>query len=179
VGVVVVHLVALSGAALLLVSGAQHLLHFTRWRAVLVQQDLLPYRSHRLAAALVPALEIAVGLAVLTTVALSGLTAAATAPLLGQALLYLAFTGYLFVLLRQGRAVPCGCLGGTERATPGTAVRSALLGAVSAVAAVSSAVTPGPYSRPGLALLTAGALLAVGTLLIRPTLARSVTAVAS
>lgn len=136
--------VLITGPGLVLIPAAfAHLRHLSRFRAVLVAQALIRFRWTRNVAVLVGCTELVCGTLGVWAGASVGVGGGAplvlAAPSCG---LLLSFSGYLLILLRSGRAVPCGCFGGTSVIRPATAARALALGA-SVILGMCSAVWTG------------------------------------
>jgi hypothetical protein len=125
---------ALGGALLLTAAAVGHLRYPRRLPAALRAQRLLRRRLSGPVAGAVVGSELLAGVAVLggTLAVPSG----AAVPLAAQALLYMAFTGYLWVVRRLRPAAPCGCFG-AEPVTWLVVARSGLLAGVT-VAAIAA-----------------------------------------
>ncbi|MEQ4205597.1 MauE/DoxX family redox-associated membrane protein [Actinopolymorpha sp. B17G11] len=147
--------VAVGGALLLLTAAVEHMLHFTRLRAVLIAQRVVPYRLHRTLAVGLVGVEFGVGSGACVTVL--------TLPFVRQTVffaeagVYGLFLGYL-TFLRFGRGpVPCGCFGdGPVRAQ--ILVRAgvfAVAAAATAVLATEPLVTLTSVPLMGAALVVA------------------------
>jgi hypothetical protein len=131
-------LVVRLGGALLLLGAAGHKLRDReRFRAALAGHRLLPERSVRLAAALLVALEIGLGLGLL----------AAPAVAVGAAGLLAVYAGAIGVNLARGRRhIDCGC-GGSPQGLSGWLVARNLL------VATALAACAAPSNGRGLVLL--------------------------
>ncbi|MGW5360132.1 MauE/DoxX family redox-associated membrane protein [Actinopolymorpha pittospori] len=156
--------VALAGALVLLAACVGHARDFDRLRATLVLQRLVPYRLHRAVAVGVVSAEIGIGGAGTVSV----LTRHARPVLYCEAILYVAFLGYLAALKGLRPGVPCGCFHGDGP------VRVLALGraAVFAAGATAAAVLPWTPATniPALVVFPSAALLAV-VLRVLPALA--------
>jgi hypothetical protein len=131
--------VALGGALLLLAASVEHLLHFTRLRAVLIAQRVVPYRLHRTVAVGLLGLEFCVGTGACATMLM--VPSGQQAPLLAEAGLYALFLGYLAVLRLGGGSAPCGCFGDDGSVLLPILVRAGVF-AVSAAATAVLAAEP-------------------------------------
>jgi hypothetical protein len=148
--------VAIGGALLLLAASVGHMLYFTRLRAALIAQRVVPYRLHRTLAVGLVGVEFGVGSGACVTV-LTVPYALSTA-FLAEAGLYALFLGYL-TFLRFGRGpVPCGCFGDDGSVRTPDLVRAgvfAVAAAATAVLATEPAVTLTSVPLIGAALVVA------------------------
>jgi hypothetical protein len=170
--------VAVGAALLLIAAGVGHLRHRPELRAALTAQALLPRRLRIAVEALIPAAELAIGLAVVASLMLPAAgsvpligPAAATAraaslagpALIAQTVLYGGFAGYLWVVYRRRPTAPCGCFASGGRVTPLVIARALLFAAGSgAAAAVVTVEATGPAGATvALVWLTGGFVTAM------------------
>lgn len=127
-------LLALAGAPLVY-SGWLHASDFALFRSVVVAHDLVPYRFHRSVAKLAVGGQLGVGGAATVQLLTPPMWAAWIATLVS--LTYGVLAGYVGLLLRAGRAVPCGCFGTDEPISFRTLVRAVGLAAVGSACAAA------------------------------------------
>jgi hypothetical protein len=128
--------VTIGGALLLLAASVEHLLHFSRLRAALIAQRVVPYRLHRILAVGLVGVEFVVGAGACVTVLAT--SSGQRAVFLAEAGIYALFLGYL-TFLRFGRdSVPCGCFGDDGTVGMPILVRAGLFALAAAVTAVSA-----------------------------------------
>lgn len=120
-------------AATLLTAAVIHLRDLPRLHAIMVAQRILPYRVTRVGSSALGLTELAVGLTGCASVAasLAGSDALHVWLAIPQTILLWIFAGYISLLLVRGRAVPCGCFGGSGPATVLTLFRGIALGGMS------------------------------------------------
>lgn len=159
--VVAEHLVLSASYAMAIAFAISSLVKIRRYRSfvgTVVGYDLLPHGLAVAWAALLPCIEAALAVMLLTG-------AAARAALVALALLAVFAIAVAINLLRR-RSVPCGCFGDNEPISVQTLLRIALL----ALLALSVAVLPRPAARPVDAVLvgtlTAALLLVLGSWLL-------------
>ncbi|GIM81757.1 MauE/DoxX family redox-associated membrane protein [Salinispora arenicola] len=132
--------VTLGGALLLATAGLLHLRDRRGLRVVLAVQRQLPEWSRAPMAALLPSVELTVGLAVVATIL--GPAPVGTAACIAQALTYLGFTLYTRRVRRSTPAAPCGCFSGPEPVNSAVVLRNVVFTTSSAGSAVTVALAP-------------------------------------
>lgn len=138
---------ALGAALLLLAGGLGHLREPRLLKATLRAQRLLPSGLLAPVSLLTPLTELLTGALAIATLLVPGAPGFLLIP---QAILYLAFTGYLAVLVRTRPGVPCGCFDARTPASWTTVLRAALAGLLT-IAALWARPVPEPWLLPVIA----------------------------
>ena len=136
-------IVCVQGAAvLLMVSGRRHRRNRRELVHHLGRHRVLSHRAARVVSRALPAVSVAIGAAVLLLPTMAVLIGPATwlstqRVVAGiEAMLYLAFLGYLALVRRRAPLEKCGCLGSADESTSTAIIRASVI----AVAAVLIAV---------------------------------------
>jgi len=136
-------IVCVQGAAVLLVvSGRRHQRNRRELVHHLVRHRVLPQWAIRVVSRALPAVSIAVGAAALLLPTMAVLLAPPTwlstqrAVAGVEAMLYLAFLGYLALLRRRAPQEQCGCLGSAEERTSTAIIRASVIGVAAVLIAV-------------------------------------------
>lgn len=132
------------GAIVLVVSGVSHVRDRVESRATLDRHAVLPTSVRRPSAVLLPALQLALGLALLGAIVTGAQTASVRLGGVASAL-FLVFALYLHLAARKPGAAgaPCGCGLGEAPLGVWVVVRAVLFAALSAVGAAGVATTNG------------------------------------
>lgn len=150
---------ALGGALLLVVASVGHLVHFDQLRAVVIGQQIVPYRAHRMLAGGLVVVELVVGAGVL--VAVLAVPAGARPALAAETAVYVVLLGYLVLLRAVRPGAPCGCFAGEGPVSGAALVRAGVFAAAAGTALLVASPAPGAGSVPlSVAATTAGAVIA-------------------
>lgn len=131
---------ALGGSALLTAAGLSHLRGLATFRHMVRAHRILPVAFAPVVAVALPVTELTIGMSAIAAVAAGAQWTVLT--FAAQCLLYLAFAGYSWRLLRTDRQVSCGCFGTGEPVSSTTVTRAFFFALASGVTAAGPSGIP-------------------------------------